>query len=201
VPKSYYEELGIPDTATDEEIRQAYRRRAKQAHPDKGGNAEKMTQVNRAYETLIAPERRLTYDRNGQDRPPLVDQMAQATILKNIMNWMASDHNSGDMIADITAQLNREQEHLQGQVAEGTAMLTKLRKRANKLKFRGRGPDLIRQLVTQKITEIKHMVERTRDQADGLDRAKEMLKTYDYEVDPPPPVSPLFTWSSGSAKP
>src|ERR1700736_6198251 len=70
-PKSYYEELGVSPDASEEEIRAAFRRKAKGAHPDKpGGDAAKMARANRAYETLISPDRRLTYDRTGEDRPP-----------------------------------------------------------------------------------------------------------------------------------
>ena len=52
-----YEVLGIPQTATDDEIKAAYRRLAKKYHPDlNGGSAEaeaKMKEVNEAYNILI----------------------------------------------------------------------------------------------------------------------------------------------------
>lgn len=52
-----YEVLGIPQTATDDEIKAAYRKLAKKYHPDlNGGSAEaeaKMKEVNEAYNTLI----------------------------------------------------------------------------------------------------------------------------------------------------
>ena len=48
-----YELLGIADTATLEEITDAYRRLARLHHPDRGGDAEKFCEVRKAYETLL----------------------------------------------------------------------------------------------------------------------------------------------------
>lgn len=60
---NYYEELGLTPEATQEEIRDAYRARAKQAHPDRtGGDAMLMARLNQAYETLGDPLRRVRYD-------------------------------------------------------------------------------------------------------------------------------------------
>ncbi len=52
---SYYEVLRVAVTATDKEIKVAYRRAARTAHPDHGGDAAAFRQVTAAYETLIDP--------------------------------------------------------------------------------------------------------------------------------------------------
>ena len=59
-----YAVLGIPRDADDDAIRNAYRLLARQYHPDRGAgsSAEKFRQVNDAYETLINPERRASYN-------------------------------------------------------------------------------------------------------------------------------------------
>ena len=61
-----YKLLGIDRGATEAEIREAYRRRARETHPDVGGDAAEFQAVQAAYETLSDPSRRRAYDRTGR---------------------------------------------------------------------------------------------------------------------------------------
>eukprot|EP00930_Biecheleria_cincta_P005098 TRINITY_DN106018_c0_g1_i1.p1 TRINITY_DN106018_c0_g1~~TRINITY_DN106018_c0_g1_i1.p1 ORF type:complete len:478 (+),score=105.33 TRINITY_DN106018_c0_g1_i1:50-1483(+) len=60
---SFYEALGLDPSASESDIRFAYRRRALATHPDKGGTAESFRLVVEAFETLIDSARRAAYDR------------------------------------------------------------------------------------------------------------------------------------------
>lgn len=62
-----YEVLGLRPDAGAEEIKRAYRRQAREHHPDAGGDAERFKEVTHAYEVLSDPERRARYDRFGDD--------------------------------------------------------------------------------------------------------------------------------------
>lgn len=63
----YYSVLGIPKSASPEEIKKAFKRKAMQHHPDRGGNQEEFKRVTEAYEVLSNSDKRSAYDNPGPD--------------------------------------------------------------------------------------------------------------------------------------
>jgi molecular chaperone DnaJ len=67
--KDYYDILGVPRNATEDEVRKAYLKLAHKYHPDKTGGdkaaEEKLKTINAAYDTLKNPQKRAQYDRFG----------------------------------------------------------------------------------------------------------------------------------------
>jgi DnaJ-class molecular chaperone len=59
---NHYQRLGIDQTATADDVKRAYRRLAKEHHPDVGGNSETFRQITEAYEVLSDPNNRAQYD-------------------------------------------------------------------------------------------------------------------------------------------
>lgn len=64
---SPFEVLGVDEDADESEVRQAYRERVKEAHPDQGGSMEEFQLVRRVYRTLKAHHENGTTDLSGID--------------------------------------------------------------------------------------------------------------------------------------
>src|ERR1039457_6542130 len=77
--KDYYATLGVAKTASPDELKKAYRRLAREHHPDlhpeknKARAGEKFKEINEAYEVLSDPAKKAKYDQLGpgwdQERP------------------------------------------------------------------------------------------------------------------------------------
>lgn len=68
--KDYYQTLGVSKTATKDEIKKAFRKKAHEFHPDKqGGDEAKFKEANEAYQVLSDDQKRAQYDRFGSAGP------------------------------------------------------------------------------------------------------------------------------------
>ena len=63
--EDYYHLLGVTKSASQDEIKKAFRKKAHTLHPDKGGDAEQFKKVNEAYQTLSDADKRRQYDMYG----------------------------------------------------------------------------------------------------------------------------------------
>jgi DnaJ family protein A protein 2 len=65
--KEFYEIIGVPQEASQDDIKKAYRKKVIKLHPDKGGDPEEFKKLQAAYEVLSNPEKKEIYDKHGID--------------------------------------------------------------------------------------------------------------------------------------
>jgi len=69
MPKNYYTILGVSKSASQNEIKRAYKTLALQCHPDKGGSEDMFKEIGEAYGVLSNPTTRQQYDNDGSVPP------------------------------------------------------------------------------------------------------------------------------------
>jgi DnaJ family protein A protein 2 len=109
----YYDILGISKSATDEEIKTAYRKLAKIYHPDKGGDKNKFQEIQKAYETLSDSNKRNNYNNSSfqqQDNPhfPFEHPFFKYHNKNNIIKKNDYIHNCNISLNDVYTGINKK---------------------------------------------------------------------------------------------
>lgn len=207
-----YEELGVAPDATPDEIKAAARRRSKDTHPDRGGDAEAFQRVRQAVMVLSDPARREKYDRTGSTEPESENAFESEAmglvggLLQNAVmpppNAPALDLDRYDIAAvmrqslrDLIAQADRDIATVKKQIERaGKARARWVKK--NKAKNAAPG-DPILDMLGQMERERREVLEKAEYQRRVLLRAQEILADYSYRTDAPNPASGWATSGRG----
>jgi curved DNA-binding protein CbpA len=119
--KELYRILGLPETATEEEIRAAFKSAARFWHPDLMGETEFFLRIKHAHDVLVDPQKRAIYDETGLDPDDTANKM-QVAALGLIRNIAMGILNDGNATVNLVVHI---QSSLQGQLAGHTAQLLK----------------------------------------------------------------------------
>ena len=117
-----YDLLGIPPHASTDEIKIAYRARAKVLHPDVGGNADSFQMITEAYEILSDPEKRAHYDATGTiDNASDNSHTEALNIVAQIMTQVlgqVQDIIVNDVVAKMVEAANTEAAKIEAQYTD-----------------------------------------------------------------------------------
>mmetsp|Transcript_51117 Transcript_51117/g.94604 ORF Transcript_51117/g.94604 Transcript_51117/m.94604 type:complete len:461 (-) Transcript_51117:103-1485(-) len=81
VETQFYDLLDVGPTATDADLRKAYKKQALRLHPDKGGNPDEFKRMKEAYDVLSDPQKRNLYDKYGPEVVVLLEGNASPTLV------------------------------------------------------------------------------------------------------------------------
>lgn len=183
---SHYETLNVPSDASAEDIKAAYRRAARDAHPDRaGGDTEQMAKVNRAYQVLSDPETRQHYDQTGgepgQGPDPVTSTLAE-------LFEMAIDGCDGDVIDFCNQKITDALEELDHRQSSADKSIAKLTKKRDRVRAKGNGENLFTALIDSKLTTERGLLAQVAATRKTMLGARERLN--DYESTYVPPAAP-----------
>lgn len=188
---SHYEKLGVTETADANEIKRAYRAKAKDLHPDKGGDTKEFADVARAYEVLKDPERRLLYDTTGADsRPPIAKEVDD--VLMGLFNAALANEGDVEVIDFARGNVQTKLE----QMPKDRASLDKRKKKleSRRKKVKAKGVNLVHRIIDMELKGIEANLANI-DHAEKVGKACLLaLEAYEEEMTPQL-MTPNIIWS------
>lgn len=182
-----YDTLGVPSTATDAEIRSAYRSLAKTHHPDKGGDSEHFAAINAAHELLIDPDRRAYFDATGSSSfPKASESEARTTFGQIVVGLILKD------VPDIAAAIRRT-------IAANRQEVTELlHTRRRELAALNNGRDRVKRLDASTECPLQAAFDATQSQLTAqianheatikfIGIVENLLTEYEFTIKQPPP--------------
>lgn len=189
-----YEELGLARDASTMDVRRAYRRKAKDAHPDRGGKADDFNRIRRAMTVLTDPARRERFDSTGaaDDGPDNTRSTALQVIEKHIsglVNGYLSGHGGDprqmDVIGHLKRCINDELRDGDVQIENGRRIIAFLKDMGKRMTTDGQDDPLGRSIAAH----IQHAEGQKLAVTEGLKArvlALKIVNHYSFRWDQPP---------------
>lgn len=184
-----YDILGVERDADEAQLKAAYRRHAKVAHPDSGGDSETFAHLQKAYALLLDPVRRKVYDDTGYDVEfaDAAELQALVMIEKLVTDAVLDEREPGsfDPVAVMQASLSEELRKARFSKSELERHASRIGLHLERLGKRA-GRDVLAHMFRARVEAISKAVAETEAKIKATERAVDMLTGYIYELDPPP---------------
>ncbi len=189
-----YEQLGVARDATREAIKKAFRRKAKDAHPDTGGSAEQFHALELAHRVLTDEERRAQYDRDGttEAEPDNIDAQAMSVIAANI-DQLINDEEAKfkDMVGEIRKALRADIKQAEQSIDNGRKFELRtidLRKRVKG----GKGAEFMQKIFDGKLRDAAQVIASLEKQIVIRRRALELVEDASFDAEKRPHRESFF---------
>lgn len=194
--KSHYDTLGVKRDAKPEEIKRAYRRKAKAAHPDVGGDAESMADLNRAFDCLSDPQRRLLYDSTGQDSTRPIEEEIRSIVFQVFADGL--EREVPDCLGHARKILTAKRGEFEKQKAQVIGKESKLQSRRDKISVKS-GENLFHLLIDQQLANLAGAIHTLDHNIRLIDAAQKILKSYKTTEEAAQAMTVVWSFGSMSA--
>lgn len=180
---NHYDVLGVARDATPEEIKAAFRRKSSEHHPDKGGDADAMAAVNRAWEVLGDAARRAQYDADGTDQQLDLDAMASgvlASMFSGALQQASQDHTL-DPVRFTKYQLHNRVTEAKNEIKAAERAIVQLTKQRGSVRRKTEGqPNLVHSIIDARLKAVRASIPQNEKVVSVTERALELLRDYEY---------------------
>jgi len=187
-----YKELGVTKAASPDEVKSAFRKRAKETHPDRGGNRRDFDRVTRANLVLSDPKRREKYNRTGdidEDSPENAIS-APVSIIVGLIQTVcqqeaqgAGDVTKSDLVTRMRMTIRDAISNLKGQQKSVEKIAKRMRVVADRMKKRGGGESLIHKAIRSQAASAETHINVLSTQIQAHIDAMTMLEEFEFEFD------------------
>lgn len=187
--KKLYEDLGVNEDATGDEIKRAYKKGAQENHPDKNDGSdeshEKFNQVRRAYDVLSDPGKRDHYDQTGEEEEPDIEKHAHGMLMSAISAMFSSsmDISHRDLIEGVRVQIRGQVQEAENKILSLKKQLEKMDKISKRIKGRRPDRDVFKQAEDDISAGIEASIRHEETVGEVMEIMLTMLEGYEYEVD------------------
>lgn len=187
--KKHYKTLGVDKTASATDIKRAYRKKAKELHPDQGGDQNRFAEVAIAYRVLIDPGKREQYDRGEATDDTIsaetkIEQDANNLIL-SMLETLVDTLLERPKQADIIALAKRELEALQTQhqkvIGDGERILKRISSARPSVVYRGDRVNLMKQILDRREDVARESIMNAKYRLEVTARATEVIGDYKWD--------------------
>jgi hypothetical protein len=185
---NHYEVLGVDKYASGDELKAAYRARARSTHPDKGGTDEAFSAVSIAYSVLSDPERRLLYDATGEDDNKPFHIQVQDRLLV-VFNAAIDLPDHAELIKTARTAFKNTLVEIRTAERKELSIKKSLQKKRDRVKCGGR-ENLIHLVIDKKLHDADANIAALKRERELIDGCLEALK--DYTEDAPVKRSIMF---------
>ena len=189
-----YERLGVSPDATPVQIKAAYRKAAKEHHPDAGGNADEFARIQLAFDVLSDDSRRRRYDRTGRtDEVKVTPEAIQAVVNQTVLAMINAERPDGstdnpnweDIRSKVIATVKNGRRELTANLKRLYKKRARLDELASRFKSRTEADPVgdAFSMHRESLMRETHQLEDALEMNHAMER---VFNSYDYEVGPGP---------------
>lgn len=185
--KSLYEILGISADAYTAQIKRAYHKQSKSAHPDTGGDAEKFKEINEAYKILSDSEKRKRYDagekledliKSGSTEQSGINGCLSMMFLHAVSSCEPSQHDVlHKMRSELASVILQANNHILGEKKK----IKKFEEVISRFTSKNKNQFFV-ELANHQIDGLQISISKAEAQKKIFEKAKQFLENFSYDL-------------------